>query len=223
MEGLKQLNFKTGTTANDTTVTFNNQRRVTKQIKFLPSNDQSSDLQVLCADSLYGGNLMDGKIKILKIKNKVNENQKKLEISEHDSFMSKYGVTSVEHFDFNNQGDKKREIVVFGEENGMVKLIEMTDRSFPTGSQNDIFMVMTQNQQDQPTSAGDPNDSTPHTDSITTIKKNPYCPQIFASTSTDGSIAIWNLCQQDQEKNFDICLLHDGYKELSEPFADFKD
>ena len=147
MEGLKQLNFKTGTTANDTTVTFNNQRRVTKQVKFLPSNDESSDLQVLCADSLYGGNLMDGKIKILKIKNKVNENQKKLEISEHDSFTSKCGVTSIEYFDVNNQADKKRELVVFGEENGMVKLIEMWDRSFPTGSQNDIFMVMTQNQQ----------------------------------------------------------------------------
>ena len=42
-------------------ISFNNERRVTKQVIVLPSNHISDDhnadqLQVLAADSLYGGN-----------------------------------------------------------------------------------------------------------------------------------------------------------------------
>jgi hypothetical protein len=47
---------------------FDNDRRVTKDIKVIKTiGEQDDDIMILCSDSMYGSSVMDGKVKILKL------------------------------------------------------------------------------------------------------------------------------------------------------------
>lgn len=66
----------------------NNKRRVTKSIKVM-----QPDGKLLCTDSMYGGQAMDGKLKVLKLKS-----TNKLEESHYVETSN--GVTCAEFFTF---------------------------------------------------------------------------------------------------------------------------
>ena len=72
-------------------IVFSNNRRVTRNAKVIvPADEDPQHTYLLCADSMYGASLMDGKFKVLRVKESVFEEVHFMETT--------HGVTAVEFF-----------------------------------------------------------------------------------------------------------------------------
>ena len=84
-----------------------NSRRVLTQVKKLTDN------LFLGADSMYGGNTMDGRFKLFTVEDLVAASQGGAKLNERFFVEVPYGVTALEHFTINQQ-----ELIVAGLDDG---------------------------------------------------------------------------------------------------------
>ena len=82
---------------------FCNQRRVTQhiqQIEPVGVEKTNNTIYMLCSDAMYGSQLMDGKIKVLKISGQGAAGEESVVIEEEHFVETTYGVRASQFFQF---------------------------------------------------------------------------------------------------------------------------
>lgn len=156
---------------------------------------------------MYGASLMDGKFKVLRLKESVFEEVHFMETT--------HGVSAIEFFQFNN-GGTAQEFVVLGMENGSVHVYDYTKNK----SSNYSKLIFNVKQNANSATSPQCLDASyerfceskfTQQGSITAIERNPGNPAQFLCTSKDGSFTVWKFADTSsptvtQEKVLDeIC------------------
>ena len=186
-----------------TEIVFSNNRRVTKCAKVITPVDENPQYSyILCADAMFGASLMDGKFKVIRVKESVFEEVHYMETT--------HGVSAIEFFQFETEG-QPQEFVVLGMENGSVHVYDYTKNKASNYSKL-IFNVKSHansaNNNPQVVDASYERFSESQFNqqgSITAIEQCPSDPRQFLCSSKDGSLTIWKFVEVtsptvDQEK-----------------------
>ena len=111
-------------------LSYNNQRRVTRDIKRIYPAD-TDDVLLLCSDSLFGAGVMDGKLKVMRLaKNQLESGlsgKTKLEMTEQHFVETSTGVSAASFFKFpSKDGKLNQEFIVLGSEGGTIFVYDYT-------------------------------------------------------------------------------------------------
>jgi WD40 repeat protein len=181
---------------------ISNQRRITNKLKLI--NCSQNSMQILCADSLYGGSLMDGKLKVITLTSSNNTYSYSL----NHFIETSSGISAFEEFKFVDEDGKDVSFVVLGCEDGSIHVYDLSKYIVMGNYTNTIFKVKkTSTDQSSSIHVIDRPDERfseslkVHSGSVKSIIANPGDPTKFASVGVDGVIFIWYFCNAKKLEN----------------------
>lgn len=161
----------------------------------------TSQAYLLASDALYGGNTMDGKIKVLSISDIFSQEGAGESLIKEKFYVEvPYGVQTVEHVAMSATGGFQ-EYFLAGLDDGTVQIFDYTKNKEKQSIQRPVFKVQKTVDgaaESRPADIDHPYDYFQeslyeHGSSVTAIEKNFKDNTLFASSGRDQNVFIWKL------------------------------